>query len=65
MRFNKLAVAYKLVQLCRKNPKKEPWHIIIKTQNNKALNKDQKKHYQNSARGNYAGKVKSLKQRKK
>ena len=31
MRVKKPTVAYKLVQLCSKNLKGEPWRIIIKT----------------------------------
>ena len=31
MRVNKPAFAYKLVQLCSKNLKGEPWRIVIKT----------------------------------
>ena len=30
MQVNKPTVAYKLVQLCSKNPKRQPWHIIIR-----------------------------------
>ena len=31
MRVNEPTVAFKLVQLCSKNPKGEPWRIIVKT----------------------------------
>ena len=29
MRVNKLTVAYKLIQLCSKNPNGAPWRIIV------------------------------------
>ena len=41
MRVNKSNIAYKLTRLYSKNAKGELWLIIIKTQNNKKLNKDQ------------------------
>ena len=44
MRVNKPTFAYKLAQLCNKNLKREPRHIIVKKQKNKTLNKDQLKH---------------------
>ena len=48
MRVNKPINAYKLVQLCSKIPKGDPSRIIIKTQNNKTLYKDQLKHATNN-----------------
>ena len=48
MRVNKPINAYQLVQLCSKKPEGEPGRIIIKTQNNKTLHKDQLKHATNN-----------------
>ena len=39
MRVNKPTAAYKLVQLCSKNPQGELWRIIIKTNNLTRINR--------------------------